>query len=264
VNFWQPSGGRAFQAILPGEPFFFRLKRPYYKIAGFGYFARGTQSVPDWLAWESFGERNGAPSFDAMRRRIRRYLHREPLGGIGGEYRIGCLMISDPVFFEPDAWVEGPTDWSQNIVSGKTYDLAVGEGRRIWHACQERVRARLPYAAEERARYGEPVLVSPRLGQGTFRIAVTNSYGNACAVTNEHSLPVLDVAHIIPYAQGGSHETSNGLLLRTDIHRLFDMGYVTVTPDLHFEVSHLLKDQYENGRIYYADHGRKHHRAIQP
>lgn len=40
VNFWQPSGGQAFRAIQSGEPFFFKLKKPYYAVAGFGSFAR--------------------------------------------------------------------------------------------------------------------------------------------------------------------------------------------------------------------------------
>ena len=54
------------------------------------------------------------------------------------------------------------------------------------------------------------------------RFAVTSAYQSACAVTMEHSLPVLDAAHIRPYSDGGEHEVSNGLLLRSDIHRLFD------------------------------------------
>jgi len=41
-----------------------------------------------------------------------------------------------------------------------------------------------------------------------------------------------------PYAQGGEHALPNGLLLRAEIHRLYDAGYVTVTPDLRFRVSH--------------------------
>ncbi len=98
----------------------------------------------------------------------------------------------------------------------------------------------MPLAAEEEAqwaavadgpRFGAPQLVRPRLGQGTFRVAVTQAYHGACAVSGEHSLPVLDVAHIRGYAEGGPHDVRNGLLLRADIHRLFDRGYVTVTPD---------------------------------
>ena len=59
-----------------------------------------------------------------------------------------------------------------------------------------------------------------------------------------------------PYAEGGIHEVTNGLLLRRDIHSLFDRGYVTVTPELRFEVSRRIKDEFDNGREYYALHGR--------
>ena len=59
-------------------------------------------------------------------------------------------------------------------------------------------------------RYGSPLLVRPRLGQGTFRIAVTEAYGRACAITGEHSLPALEAAHIQSYRFGGPHEIANG------------------------------------------------------
>jgi putative restriction endonuclease len=108
----------------------------------------------------------------------------------------------------------------------------------------------------EAGRYGPPQLILPRLGQGTFRIAVTDAYGRACAVTTEHSLPVLEAAHIKPFAEQGPHTVRNGLLLRSDLHRLFDRGYVTVTPDHRFEVSPRLKQDFENGRTYYAMHGK--------
>ncbi|MBV9119962.1 MAG: HNH endonuclease, partial [Chloroflexi bacterium] len=158
VNFWQPSGCHQFRAIAPGEPFFFKLKRPIYKIAGYGILARAIASVPDWLAWDSFGPANGAPDFEAMRRRIRHYRRGEPPALSSGEYRIGCLMISHPVFFDETEWISEPADWARNIVSGKTYDLTAGEGRRLWDACLDRTRPAEHAIQEERARYGEPVL----------------------------------------------------------------------------------------------------------
>jgi putative restriction endonuclease len=176
-------------------------------------------------------------------------------------------MLSAPVFFSRADWIEPPLDWSPNIVQEKSYNLAEGEGARIWSRCRILALARpQPQTPDDRMRepnaprYGEPVLVWPRLGQGTFRIAVMDAYGRSCAVTTEHSLPVLEAAHIRPYADGGPHEVANGLLLRTDIHRLFDAGYVTVSPeDLRFNVSRRLKDDYENGRTYYALHGAEIH-----
>lgn len=92
--------------------------------------------------------------------------------------------------------------------------------------------------------------MAPRLGQGTFRLAVTSAYSRSCTVTGEHSLPALEAAHIRPYSDGGEHEVSNGLPLRSDIHRLFDTGYVGVTPDYKFVVSDRQRDDYANGGSY--------------
>jgi len=149
--------------------------------------------------------------------------------------------------------------WGAQTVRGETYDLAIGEGRRIYEACLLQAG---PLAADAwpqpAARYGAPQLVRPRLGQGSFRIAVTDAYGRACAVTTEHSLPTLEAAHIKSYARGGEHAVANGLLLRRDIHRLFDLGYVTVgADDQCFQVSRRLKDEWENGRVYYEMRGRR-------
>jgi len=68
VDFWQPSP-HGFKAIPPGAPFFFRLGAPHKAIAGFGFFAR-YERVPAWLAWESFGDKNGTDTFAEMAARI--------------------------------------------------------------------------------------------------------------------------------------------------------------------------------------------------
>jgi putative restriction endonuclease len=258
VNFWQPSA-HGFNAP-PGTPFFFKLKAPYNAIGGFGIFARYEPAEPR-LAWDAFGEKNGAASFEQMWQRISQYAK----GGQG--HRVGCIMVSQPLFFDDADWVAQPNNWQRQVVSGAGYDLTAGEGLRIWQECQARaMRIALdpkvedglgqPLAAEPSQAYGRPQLVLPRLGQGTFRVSVTSAYGGACAVTGEHSLPVLEAAHIQPYSVAGSHAVPNGLLLRADIHRLFDAGYVTVTPDYRFEVSGRLAQEWENGKVYYALQGR--------
>lgn len=248
VNFWQPSAHGFTQPA--GTPFFFKLKKPHYKIGGFGIFARYETATPR-LAWEAFAEKNGTRTYDEMATRIARYVGKP----VSGSHRIGCIMIGDPVFFADGDWVEQPSNWHRNVVSGASYDLTQGEGLRIWQECRARARPSSMLIAADAPRYGAPTLVRPRLGQGTFRVAVTGAYGGACAVSSEHSLPVLEAAHIRPYGADGSHEVKNGLLLRADIHRLFDAGYVTVTPDARFVVSRRLKDEWENGRAYYAMEG---------
>ena len=73
------------------------------------------------------------------------------------------------------------------------------------------------------------------------------------------SLPVLEAAHIKPYSAHGPHDVKNGILLRSDMHRLFDTGYMTITPQLHIEVSRRIKEEFENGKYYYTFHGKKAH-----
>lgn len=254
INFWQPSGGRSFRAISPGDPFFFRLKSPYNAIGGFGYLSRH-EILPAWLAWDTFEMANGTPSFREMTRRIAKYrrLPEDP----HGENKIGCLMIVDPIFFPRESWIREPESWHQNTVQGQKIDLSSGEGLRISIECNLRAHsgAQLSKDARKGDRFGAPLMVRPRLGQGSFRLAVTDAYQGACAITGEHSLPALEAAHIRSYADGGEHEISNGLLFRSDIHRLFDKGYVTVSPDRRFEVSRKLKEDFSNGRSYYGMHG---------
>ncbi len=107
------------------------------------------------------------------------------------------------------------------------------------------------------SRYGSGQMVYPRIGQGAFRVLVTEAYQRRYAITGEKTLPVLDAAHIKPYGQDGPHRTSNGLLLRKDMHTLFDKGYITVDEDLRIEISKRIKEDYGNGREYYALHGKE-------
>jgi putative restriction endonuclease len=263
VNFWKPGGKGGFSALEPGEIFLFKLHAPRNFIVGGGYFAHFAPPLPATLAWESFGDKNGAASFDEMLRRIAKY-RKEPFDP-AADPLIGCVLLEQPFFFPEESWIPAPRDWQSEIVQGKGYDLTSGVGREIWDQLQPRLASLKAPVIEETSvvrelpgpAYGEPVLVRPRLGQGTFRVVVTDSYERRCAVTGEKTLPVLQAAHIKPFRLVNTHEPRNGLLLRSDIHTLFDKGYVTVMPDCHFEVSRRLKEDWENGRDYYALHGRE-------
>jgi putative restriction endonuclease len=186
--------------------------------------------------------------------RIARYRRIDPADR--SDFVIGCRILTQPFFFEKADWIPVPASWSPQIVTFKTYSTGTSEGAALWDGVNERLqRSAFAGVAEEQARYGEPTLIRPRLGQGTFRIVVTDIYERRCAVSGERTLPALEAAHIRPYGEGGAHEAPNGLLLRRDIHSLFDAGYVTVTPDLRFEVSRKIKEDYQNGRHYYELHG---------
>jgi putative restriction endonuclease len=109
---------------------------------------------------------------------------------------------------------------------------------------------------EPQPMYGKSILAKVRLGQGAFRVLVTDAYTRRCSVTGERTLPVLEAAHIKPFAVAGPHIISNGLLLRSDVHKLFDSGYLTITSDHKTEVSKRIKDEFENGKEYYQFHGK--------
>lgn len=253
LNFWAP-GAANFRALSPGELFLFKLHSPNDFIVGGGIFAYAN-TIPLSLAWEAFGEKNGASSLQEMRRRIAKY--RSANRDDHSDFQIGCRILTDPFFLPREQWIPVPKSWSPNIVTLKTYSTDEEEGLALWQAVQVPLGLRQQGVRETQARYGSPQEVRPRLGQGAFRVLVTDSYNRRCAVSGEKTLPALDAAHIVPYGEGGFHEASNGILMRRDIHSLFDAGYVTVTPDMAFEVSRRIREEYENGRDYYALHGRR-------
>lgn len=253
VIFWAPSA-TTFRALQAGETFLFKLHAPRNMIVGGGIFAHAN-TLPCSIAWTTFGEANGAQSAQEMRTRIAHYRHTRP--GDRSDFTIGCRILTQPFFFDEADWIAVPASWSRNIVSFKTYNTVDAEGLALWDAVNDRLgRANVP-GLNEGERYGEPQLISPRLGQGAFRVLVTDIYGRRCAVTQERTLPALEAAHIRPYGDGGAHVAQNGLLLRRDIHSLFDAGYVTITPDLKFEVSRRIREEFDNGKHYEALHGLK-------
>ena len=266
VNFWQPSASTQFRALEPGEPLLFKLHSPDDYIVGGGFFSHFT-ILPVSFVWNAFGEKNGASSEQEMRLRVEKYRHRtvqtEPT-----DYLLGCILLQAPFFFDRKDWIP-LTSWAKSIVRGKGYTTDQQEGARLWEQIQQRlVGTRLESVISEAAiaeqRFGKPLTVLPRLGQGAFRVIVTDGYNRQCALTGSHVLHVLDAAHIKPYSLGGTHEPTNGILLRQDVHTLFDRGYVTVTPEYRVEISQRIKEEFDNGKEYYALHGAQVHLPVPP
>ncbi|TFF34305.1 HNH endonuclease [Mucilaginibacter psychrotolerans] len=260
INFWQPGGSLNFKALNPGAPFLFKLKAPLNVIGGMGFFSSHT-FLPISVAWEAFGERNGCASYDDFRKKIISYRGNKT----DVNPQIGCIVLTDPIFFETEDWIEVPENWSKSIVQGKTYSTEEEIGQKLWSKVDlllsKYLDNRIPeenqfMVKEPEARYGN-VLSKIRLGQGAFRVLVTDAYQRKCSITGEKTLPVLESAHIKSFSKDGPHATSNGILLRSDIHKLFDSGYLTITTDLKVEVSNRIKEEFLNGKEYYQYHGKE-------
>ncbi|MBM4361658.1 MAG: HNH endonuclease [Deltaproteobacteria bacterium] len=257
VNFWLPKAVTPMRAMRPGEPVFFRLKKPDYAIAGYGFFAH-FEVLDLHTAWATFGWKNGDPDKRRFFARIGGYRGLDLLRSGVRVDPLGCTVLREATFWPEARWIPWGADegWAPNIVQGKTErDPARVE---LLTAClredsrpvpEDLVDRFVPLEVDAR----ELVLreVTTREGQGAFRLRLMRAYDGQCAITGEHTAPVLDAAHIQPYLGPGSNHVQNGLLLTKEFHALFDEGYVGVTPDYEVRVSDRLRADYQNGRRYY-------------
>jgi putative restriction endonuclease len=214
------------------------------------------------LAWDAFRERNGDPTFERFLSRIAEYRRESPLETALGSKELTCLILREARFLPREHWLSWEEDrgWHPSIVAFKTYDLDSTDGAALADVLKNGRPAELvaefePVLVDERGRIEE--LAIAREGQGSFRVRVLDAYARRCTVTGERALPVLDAAHIQPYRGPASNHVQNGLALRADLHRLYDAGYVTVTPEYRVEVSRRLKEDFHNGEPYYQLAGTK-------
>lgn len=255
VNFWRPSAKAAFGVLNAGEPFLFKTHHPHNSIIGGGFY-EGFVRLRVSEAWDFFGEGNGVASADGLRDAISRYRKDEGTGD--DDPTIGCVILSDVTWFG-DQSLPGPESFAKNVVQGRGYetgedpvvDLAL---TRLFSPIERVYRGllgELPAVIAGPTR-GEPMLAVPRLHQGAFRALVLQAYDSHCALTGHKIRPTLQAAHIRPVANGGEHRVDNGLLLRSDIHTLFDLGYLSVDAHHRPLVSPRLRNDFGNGDDLYA------------
>jgi putative restriction endonuclease len=260
VNFWRPGGGNAFRALDVGEPFFFKTHAPHNRVVGGGFFS-GFAPLRASEAWAMLGEGNGVASLEQMRERIAHY-RREPIGP-REDPEIGCVFIRDSTFFPDDLTFDPPPGFKLNIVQGKGYEMGDAGVAGYFGDLMQLVLGR-PLPAEidlgqpwhaSGPVFGEPRLAPYRMAQQAFKAVVLATYHGECAITGAKIRPTLQAAHIRPVTRDGENRIDNGLLLRSDVHTMFDQGYLAVAPDYRLLVSPRLRAEFGNGEAFYARAG---------
>jgi putative restriction endonuclease len=257
VNFWSPRSLKAVKPFDLGEPIFFRLGAPTRCIAGYGFFA--AFSTPDVrLAWQLFGVKNGAESLSDLGRLLGRTT------SASLDQPLACMVLRDAVIWPQSRWIpwgpergyadtgvqRGRTERSSDNLTVLLRELAVdgisGPGE---------LTEQFQLVATDQRRIALRNQVQ-REGQGAFRLRLLDAYGRQCAITREHTEPVLAAAHIQPYLGPASNHVQNGILLTQEFHTLFDQGLVAIEPptssggEHRLKVSGLLQERWNNGRRY--------------
>jgi putative restriction endonuclease len=222
MNFWRPRATTKFKILEQNELFLFKSKYPENMIVGGAFFVRHT-TLPLELAWKAFGEANGMPNLQMFRQKIQALRRDQEFIPV-----IGCTILTQPFYLEENQ---------------HSFRLANPELSVVEEPLEQRL--------------GKELMIRPRLGQGGFRVMVLDEYSRRCAITGEKTLPVLEAAHIKPYSENGPHRISNRILMRSDLHTLFDSGYLTLTKEFNVEVSRRIREEFSNGREYYALHGKQ-------
>ena len=150
-----------------------------------------------------------------------------PAGSELKEHAGAAGLHTKPHITDPEAM-----RWLEAQVVGR--DLRMDP---VWSTEEVNLLPRADMEADNRVRV--PADVVRRQGSGPFRANAVRAYGARCAVTGTDVLPILEAAHIMGYTGPHTNDVTNSMLLRSDIHTLFDLHLLTV--DANYVV-HLAPD----------------------
>lgn len=233
VAFWQPTSGIPHK-IKVGEPWFF-VEKGAPRVLGFGRFL-GHEGITISGLWDRYGQATGTTSENALLGEITS----AKKGKAGtGDTQIGNVILSDFTPFSQPVSLP-PLDLPK---LNRAFQY-VPAGNSILDLADQKpttLERDLAMAEAEVKREGgfDPTSITDarrkvlasivrRQGQTKFRNELMEAYEGRCAISNCAIPELLEAAHIHPYKGAETNDVRNGILLRTDLHTLFDLGLLAI------------------------------------
>lgn len=237
ANFWRKD--QRSLALQPGSYFYFKL-RGSRAIVGRGQFReQQTMDIPS--AWRLFGHGNGVASEEELRTRASSVLN------LTLDAPINCLVFDNIQLLPPQRYFDislarfpngimGPKFYEEGELEdvAAAFETHAGPYRHRELAEAETIlrnQGLFDPATIETARQYQLRAICQRMGQSAFRLTLLGAYLGRCSVSDCDAVEALEAAHIIPYKGAATNTIQNGLLLRSDLHTLFDLGSWTLSDD---------------------------------
>lgn len=239
VNFWTPTPWNV-RRLSSGDRLYFMLKAPIRKIGGFGEFYEYKNMSSD-EAWEEFGHRNGRYSKLELSTIIRNYVAKNSnLGQVSIDtHDIGCIVLKNCEFWDTDKFLEVENyniSFERSIVTLKYFD-------QLDPFTETRGQAS-SFVPLNQPRIPDQAMRNIRNGQGGFKGKMLRAYNNKCCISGETIPELLEAAHIQKYINSNSHHVQNGLILRVDLHKLYDNGLLFIDSDFVVHLSSVVEAEF--------------------
>lgn len=231
VNFWTPTDWNV-RSLSEGDCWYFVLKgKEPRKLGGGGRFSH-YEILKVSQAWERYGIGNGVESKEILTEKLNNYKKRNSKNYVyQTDPNVGCIILTDCIFLEDDnqKYVsEYALEFAPSIVKYKTFQL---DPLQLYGISSNPGENSDELISDEDARRRVVSSIVNRQGQGAFRQSLITAYNSKCSITGCDAIDALEAAHIMPYRGLHSNTIRNGLLLRSDIHTLFDLGKITISQE---------------------------------
>ena len=221
------------------------LKSPIRQIGGFGEFVE-YKNLSAVQAWNEFGYRNGRASRQEFIDSIQDYIDKNS-GKFGGQpinintYEIGCIVLNNCEFWDDNYFIDPANhniDFATQVVTIKYFDQ--------YDPFKQEQDERDNFNLVNEPRNEIQRTTNAREGQSEFKGKILRAYNNTCCITGETTPELLEAAHIQEYRNRSSNHVQNGLLLRVDIHRLYDNRLIFIDRNFVIHISNIVRsDQYK-------------------